>query len=126
MICGTSLTLNVLDGATATTGGLIGDVTLGEGLGSSGTFNVGGTGSSALMDDLLVGYGGVGFLNVTEGGLVDQSVGADPDARVAVSDLSANIGAGILAKRFENSLAWAVTWGLTNRRREAHNGIISH
>ena len=55
------------------------------------------------MDDLLVGFGGVGFMNITGGGLVDQNVGADPDAQVAVSDLSANIGAGTVVVNGDDS-----------------------
>jgi T5SS/PEP-CTERM-associated repeat protein len=76
---------------------------LAKGLGVTGTLNVDGPGSNVLTDDLLVGQGGVGFMNITGGGLVDQAIDVAPDAQVAVSDLSANIGAGTIVVTGDDS-----------------------
>jgi T5SS/PEP-CTERM-associated repeat protein len=84
-------TINILDGAqmrTSSTGGndiwVGGDLSDDDGpnpITSTGTLNVDGAGSFAETEDLNVGiFGGIGYLNITNGGNVTLSDGSSPDA----------------------------------------------
>ena len=80
-------TLNVWDGADLTTTSTTqGDISLGEGLGSTGTLGVDGAGSFAEAEDVVVGHGGTGYLNITNGGHVELTDGTNPDVWVGLAD----------------------------------------
>lgn len=93
-------TINVFAGAnllTTSTGG--NDIWVGNGAGSTGTLNVGGTNSFAETEDLNVGvFSGTGFLNITGGGQVintDGGANGSPDTTFGATE-AASQGTGVV------------------------------
>ena len=77
-------TLNVTGGGFAqvnpTINNSIGvpDIKLGVNAGGTGTLNVDGAGSVVRAEDHFVGFDGTGFLNITNGGLLNADIGTTP------------------------------------------------
>ncbi len=112
-------TLHVLAGGDITTTSTgSGDISIGEGIGSTGTLNIDGAGSTAESEDIWVGHGGTGFLNVTNGGVINLTDATAPTREFIVARTLAatgDIGTGAVLVSGDNSLisAGPVTVGLT-------------
>jgi T5SS/PEP-CTERM-associated repeat protein len=59
------------------------DIELGLNAGGTGTLNVDGSGSVVRAEDHFVGFAGTGFLNITNGGLLNADIGTSADGFVA-------------------------------------------
>ena len=98
-------TLHVLAGADITrTSTTQGDISIGEGLGSVGTLNIDGVGSTAESEGIFVGNGGTGFLNITGGGVINLT---QPTRQLQVASTllaTGAIGAGTVVVSGDNSL----------------------
>jgi fibronectin-binding autotransporter adhesin len=98
-------TLHVLAGAHVTTTSTIqGDISIGEGTGSTGTLNIDGAGSNAESEDVNVGYGGTGALNITNGGSMVLTDAAATTRNLTIALTLGGIGAGTVSVAGDNSL----------------------
>lgn len=79
-------TMTVSGGASATMTNGIGDIWVGELMGANGTLNIDGAGSSMTTEDTLIGFGGTGTLNITDGGVLNNTIGSSPDGTVATTN----------------------------------------